>query len=97
MERFFIDHGVIHDRETGKHIVTDGKPPFEDSPEQVCAFLNGLCRPPDSLTEYDLLAMREAERTSSIGRKLDAANTKRLLAIIVRENAKSADKRGMGE
>jgi hypothetical protein len=40
--RFYIDHGVIHDRETGKHVVTDGRPPFEDSLEQVLELLNGL-------------------------------------------------------
>jgi len=88
MERFFIDHGVIHDRLSGKHVRTDGTPPFDDSVEQVCAFLNGLSSKP-SFTEYDLLAMKEAERTSSIGRKLDVANTKRLLAIIVRATANS--------
>lgn len=40
--RFFIEHGVIHDRKTGKHVVTDGRPPFEDGVEQVCELLNGL-------------------------------------------------------
>ena len=40
--RFYIEHGVIHDRNTGKHVVTDGQPPFEDSIEQVCELLNGL-------------------------------------------------------
>lgn len=43
--RFFIDHGVIHDRVTGKHVVTDGHPPFEDSVEQVRDLLNSLCAP----------------------------------------------------
>lgn len=41
--RFYIDHGVIHDRVTGKHVVTDGQPPFEDSLEQVLGLLNELC------------------------------------------------------
>jgi hypothetical protein len=40
--RFYIEHGVIHDRLTGKHVVTDGEPPFEDSIEQVLDLLNGL-------------------------------------------------------
>lgn len=40
--RFFIDHGIIHDRETGKHVVTDGEWPFEDDPPRVLAMLNGL-------------------------------------------------------
>lgn len=40
--RFFIDHGMIHDRVTGKHVVTNGTPPFEDSIEQVLDLLNSL-------------------------------------------------------
>ena len=43
-DRFYIDHGVIHDRHTGKHVVTDGEPPFEDGIEQVCELLNSLHR-----------------------------------------------------
>lgn len=43
--RFFIDHGMIHDRATGKHVVTDGQPPFEDGIEQVCDLLNSLLIP----------------------------------------------------
>lgn len=50
--RFFLDHGVIHDRVTGKHVVTDGQPPFEDSVEQVCDLLNGLAEGP-ALTNGD--------------------------------------------
>jgi hypothetical protein len=42
MTRFCIDHGVIHDHVTGKHVKTDGEPPFEDSVEQVCDLLNSL-------------------------------------------------------
>lgn len=40
--RFFIDHGVIHDRVTGKHVVTDGEWPFEDDLPRVLALLNSL-------------------------------------------------------
>lgn len=47
--RFFIDHGIIHDRFTGKHVVTDGEPPFEDSLEQVLALLNGMAKEIDGL------------------------------------------------
>jgi hypothetical protein len=43
--RFYIDHGMIHDRVTGKHVTTDGTPPFEDSIEQVCELLNSLGMP----------------------------------------------------
>lgn len=43
--RFYIDHGTIHDRVTGKHVVTDGEPPFEDGIEQVCELLNSLSTP----------------------------------------------------
>lgn len=45
--RFFIDHGMIHDRDTGKHVSTEpveyeeGK--FDTSPiEEACALLNTL-------------------------------------------------------
>jgi hypothetical protein len=40
--RFFIDHGMIHDRVTGKHVTTDGNLPFEDGVDQVCFLLNSL-------------------------------------------------------
>jgi hypothetical protein len=40
--RFYIDHGIIHDRVTGKHVTTDGEPPFEDGIEETCDLLNGL-------------------------------------------------------
>lgn len=40
--RFYIDHGVIHDRVTSKHVVTNGEWPFEDTVEMVCALLNSL-------------------------------------------------------
>jgi hypothetical protein len=42
MNRFHIDHGVIHDRVTGKHVVTNGGWPFEDTVEMVCDLLNSL-------------------------------------------------------
>ncbi len=61
--RFYMDHGVIHDRVTGKHVVTDGKPPFEDSTEQVCEFLNGLVSTPTPIA--DSSAQKSAP--SSIG------------------------------
>lgn len=40
--RFYIDHGVIHDRVTSKHVFTDGELPFEDDLPRVLAFLNSL-------------------------------------------------------
>lgn len=40
--RFFLEHDMIHDRKTGKHVTTDVTPPFEDGIGDVCAFLNGL-------------------------------------------------------
>lgn len=43
--RFFIEHGMIHDRVTGKHVTTEGTPPFEDGVEQTCELLNSLTRP----------------------------------------------------
>jgi hypothetical protein len=41
--RFFVDHGVIHDRATGKHVRTcDCMGPFDDGIEAACALLNSL-------------------------------------------------------
>lgn len=47
MERFFIEHGTIHDRKTGRHVRTD--PEYgpnrtfgEDGIEECCALLNQL-------------------------------------------------------
>jgi hypothetical protein len=46
-QRFFIDHGTIHDRATGKHVRTDpdfgpGRTFGEDGLEQCCDLLNRL-------------------------------------------------------
>jgi len=40
--RFFIDHGMIHDRETGKHVTTEPDSPFCDGIEACCTLLNKL-------------------------------------------------------
>jgi len=45
--RFFVDHGVLHDRKTGRHVRTDpdfgpGRKFEEDGIEQCCALLNEL-------------------------------------------------------
>lgn len=40
--RFFIDHGVIHDRVTGKHVSTNPDSVFEDGVEACCNLLNEL-------------------------------------------------------
>jgi hypothetical protein len=44
--RFFIDHGVIHDRATGKHVRTGGnvEGSAEDGIEECCRLLNDLER-----------------------------------------------------
>lgn len=39
--RFFIEHGVIHDRVTGKHVRTSDNG-LEDGIEECCALLNEL-------------------------------------------------------
>ena len=44
--RFFIDHGMIHDRKTGKHVTTDADTPFCDGIERCCELLNELASPP---------------------------------------------------
>jgi len=46
-ERFFMDHGTIHDRVTGRHVRTDpdygpGRKFEEDGIEECCALLNSL-------------------------------------------------------
>jgi hypothetical protein len=40
--RFFIDHGMIHDRETGKHVTTEPDSAFCDGIERCCELLNAL-------------------------------------------------------
>lgn len=40
--RFFIDHGRIHDRVTGKHVTTDEDSVFESGITECCALLNSL-------------------------------------------------------
>lgn len=44
--RFFIDHGVIHDRVTGRHVRTGGnvEGSLEDGIEECCRLLNDLAR-----------------------------------------------------
>ena len=45
--RFYISHGVIHDKLTGKHVRTCDcvPPPFDDGIEAACALLNDLAGP----------------------------------------------------
>lgn len=40
--RFFIEHGMIHDRKTGKHVTTDDDSVFCDGRVACCALLNEL-------------------------------------------------------
>lgn len=40
--RFFIDHGVVHDRVTGKHVTTEPDSAFCDGIESCCELLNAL-------------------------------------------------------
>lgn len=40
--RFFIDHGKIHDRVTGKHVTTDLDSQFCDGIISCCELLNAL-------------------------------------------------------
>lgn len=61
--RFYIDHGVIHDRETGKHVVTDGEWPFEDDLPRVLALLNGLSE--------NRVTISQQQRAADIALKLD--------------------------
>ena len=40
--RFIIDHGVIHDLATGKHVRSSESVPNEDGMDECCALLNSL-------------------------------------------------------
>jgi len=40
--RFFIDHGMIHDRITGKHVTTDEDSVFQDGIKCCCDLLNSF-------------------------------------------------------
>lgn len=40
--RFFIDHGMIHDTETGKHVTTDEDTPYCDGIMRCTLLLNEL-------------------------------------------------------
>ena len=46
--RFFIDHGMIHDRVTGKHVTTEEDSVFCDGVSACCALLNELSPPVSS-------------------------------------------------
>jgi chromosome segregation ATPase len=66
--RFYIDYGVIHDRVTGKHVVTDGERPFEDDLAQVLDLLNSLT-PPQAATEIASLRGACADAADLIKRQ----------------------------
>lgn len=55
--RFYIDHGMIHDRETGKHVTTDDDTVFCDGRVACCALLNQLAGAVDAV-----LTTRTSER-----------------------------------
>jgi len=47
--RFYIDHGMVHDRVTGKHVTTDEDSVFCDGRKACCALLNELTGENDRL------------------------------------------------
>lgn len=58
-ERFFIDHGMIHDRVTGSHVTTEPDTAWQDGVEKCCALLNSQETKISALTEeIDLLRAR---------------------------------------
>jgi hypothetical protein len=71
--RFFIDHGVIHDRVTGKHVTTDGEPPFEDGIEKVLELLNGLASTADRAEKYEDALSSIHQREWPAGCKISGA------------------------
>lgn len=48
MKRFFIDHGVVHDRATGRHLTQHIE---EDYPQHLCDLLNNLQAEKDGYRE----------------------------------------------
>jgi hypothetical protein len=55
--RFVIEHGVIHDRVTGKHVrSTDIAKPGEDGTEELCQLLNDLNEKSTAAIERELVA-----------------------------------------
>jgi|HubBroStandDraft_4_1064222.scaffolds.fasta_scaffold89757_2 hypothetical protein len=66
-QRFFIDHGTIHDRVTGKHVRTDpdygpGRTFEEDGIEQCCALLNSLVDAHEDAVRVACAYSNDAER-----------------------------------
>lgn len=64
--RFFIDHGQIHDRATGKHVTTDEDSVFCDGINSALDLLNGL----------DASVRTAADRLSELSAELDALRGK---------------------
>ena len=76
-QRFFIDHGVIHDRVTGKHVRTSGnvEDSGEDGIEECVRLLNSLavdstvclkCRAPHDGTQWASCEHCSAARTKKL-------------------------------
>jgi len=71
--RFYIDHGMIHDRITGKHVVTDGEWPFEDDLPRVLALLNELASGLERAEKYEDALWKIHQREWPAGCKISGA------------------------
>lgn len=70
--RFFIDHGQIHDRVTGKHVTTDEDTVFCDGINCALELLNGLAARIEAL-ESALASEREDEALQAADHRADMA------------------------
>lgn len=72
-ERFFIDHGVIHDNKTGKHVRTcDCLAPMEGGIREACDLLNELSKSTSPQPD------RESEKCRHPNRGLARCTLKRI-------------------
>lgn len=81
--RFSIDHGTVHDRETGRHVRTDpnygpGKMFLEDGIDECCALLNELH---DGVLSWAAMHWGEHERAEEAETRCSAMVSERDLTI----------------
>lgn len=69
--RFFIDHGVVHDRATGRHLTQDIE---DDYPQHLCDLLNDLQAEKDGYREAltVLVELKQIKRRIERGKANDS-------------------------
>lgn len=81
--RFYIDHGMIHDLETGKHVVTDGEWPFEDDLPRVLVLLNGLAIPQERGVDRAAIIEECALRAQKIADSYRENGSRTTLTVVI--------------